>query len=486
MKKKIYKKLTLTIAATSLLLPSTVTHAAEQTQNMQQTNHTTTQSDGLNHQSAPKEETPTQTPSTESDNSNTNESSQTEATTKPDNQTTDQTNNTTTNDESNTTPPTQEDTSQSQTKPQPNEQPDGGSTGGDTSQPPSGESNNTETDPTRPGETKPNESKPDETKPDEETPPQDNHVDKPDNNETDSSQGGGFIPQKGEGGSKPDKPKPDSSGSGETHKPEQPSVPDEPVTPEMPETPTTPEEPESRPNHTTDQNQSGHHAYQPNQQVTPISSSQPSADYMPTQANLGSAMPALNGGSDEHQSMDEMMPFSNFGLTGDRFGHLVTGSFKYNPFIVHQVGMISNDTHSTEDDVNAMLRPQNFSNNNNLNTLQQNTGYFKYQYFSPMRAQQYYTNLDLQILGLVTSDLGSMPDLKEIKREKKAEAEHTSKPSEDTKQNADKVKKSHEEKTTDNQKYPRLLNSLMIVFGAAFIWFIILMIMKRKKKSQSE
>lgn len=258
----------------------------------------------------------------------------------------------------------------------------------------------------------------------------------------------------------------------------------EPGEPSMPDGPTTPETPEQGPsdNNLPSNNKSGQNSYQPNQQVTPTSSYHPSADYIPNSSNFASATPSLNGGLNEQQASDEVMPFSNLGLIGDRYGHLITGSFRYNPFIVHQVGMISDDTQSTEDDVHAVLQPQNFSNNSNLNNLQQSTGYFKYQYFSPMRAQQYYANLDLQILGLVTSDLGSMPDLKEVKRDKHAEAKQTTKPSEDTKQNADKAKKKQEEKTTDNQKYPRLLNTLLIVFGVAFIWFIVLMIMKRKKQ----
>lgn len=465
MKKKVYKKLTLTIAATGLLLPNTVTHAAEQTPTNQQApvseqTETTTQSDGLNNQSAPAEETLTQNPSTENDSSNETTSSSVQSdqpkdtATQKDNQTTTQSNNTTTNEETNTT---QEDTSQNTTEPKPNTQPEDSSTGAEGSDNPNDSGNNTETEPTNP----------------DEKPPADDNTEEPeDNNETDKGQGGSTIPQRGEGDSYPVEPTP------EEPEPEQPSVPEGSVTPAVPETP----EPSSSNNNVPSNNKPGQNSYHPNQQVTPTSNYHPAGEFIPNSSNLASATPSLNSGANEQQTTEDVMPFSNLGLIGDRYGHLITGSFKYNPFIVHQVGMISDDTQSTEDDVHAVLQPQNFSNNSNLNNLQQSTGYFKYQYFSPMRAQQYYANLDLQILGLVTSDLGSMPDLKEVKRDKKAGAKQTTKPSEDTKQNADKAKKKHEEKTTDNQKYPRLLNTLMIVFGAAFIWFIILMIMKRKKQ----
>lgn len=480
MKKKVYKKLTLTIAATGLLLPNTVTHAAEQTPNNQhapvsEQTETTTQSDGLNNQSAPAEETLTQNPSTENDSSNETTSSSVQSdqpkdtATQKDDQTTTQSNNTTTNEETNTT---QEDTSQNTPEPKPNTQPEDSSTGAEGSDNPNDSGNNTETEPTNPDETNPDEPKPEDTNPDEKPPADDNTEEPEDNNETDKGQGGGTIPQRGEGGSHPVEPTP------EEPEPEQPSVPEGSVTPAVPETP----EPSSSNNNVPSNNKPGQNSYQPNQQVTPTSNYHPAGEFIPNSSNLASATPSLNSGANEQQTTEDVMPFSNLGLIGDRYGHLITGSFKYNPFIVHQVGMISDDTQSTEDDVHAVLQPQNFSNNSNLNNLQQSTGYFKYQYFSPMRAQQYYANLDLQILGLVTSDLGSMPDLKEVKRDKKAEAKQTTKPSEDTKQNADKAKKKHEEKTTDNQKYPRLLNTLMIVFGAAFIWFIILMIMKRKKQ----
>ncbi|UXR46063.1 SdrH family protein [Staphylococcus simulans] len=487
MKKKVYKKLTLTIAATGLLLPSTVTHAAEQTQKNQQvpvskqTETTKTQSDGLNNQSAPEEETLTQSPSdtsNESTSSSVQPNQQSDTTTQKEDQTTTQSNNTSTNEETNTT---QEDTSQDTTKPQPNDQPGGSSTGAESSDNPNDSSNNTETqpEPTNPEETNPEEPKPEETNP-EEKPSSGDNTEKPeDNSENDKGQGGGTIPQRGEGGSHPVEPSPEKPVPDEPT-PEEP----EPGEPSMPDGPTTPETPEQGPsdNNLPSNNKSGQNSYQPNQQVTPTSSYHPSADYIPNSSNFASATPSLNGGLNEQQAPDEVMPFSNLGLIGDRYGHLITGSFRYNPFIVHQVGMISDDTQSTEDDVHAVLQPQNFSNNSNLNNLQQSTGYFKYQYFSPMRAQQYYANLDLQILGLVTSDLGSMPDLKEVKRDKHAEAKQTTKPSEDTKQNADKAKKKQEEKTTDNQKYPRLLNTLLIVFGVAFIWCIVLMIMKRKKQ----
>ncbi|MGX8004925.1 SdrH family protein [Staphylococcus hominis] len=51
---------------------------------------------------------------------------------------------------------------------------------------------------------------------------------------------------------------------------------------------------------------------------------------------------------------------------------------------------------------------------------------FDFQYFNPLNAKEYYKNLDEQVLSLITSDIGSMPDLKKPKTIHKYEVEeHT-------------------------------------------------------------
>ncbi|MGX8003924.1 SdrH family protein [Staphylococcus hominis] len=48
---------------------------------------------------------------------------------------------------------------------------------------------------------------------------------------------------------------------------------------------------------------------------------------------------------------------------------------------------------------------------------------FRFQYFNPLNAKEYYKNLDEQVLSLITSDIGSMPDLKKPKTIQQSEAE---------------------------------------------------------------
>ncbi len=62
-----------------------------------------------------------------------------------------------------------------------------------------------------------------------------------------------------------------------------------------------------------------------------------------------------------------------------------------------------------------LFRKQNFSGNAYLNGLQQQSNYFRFQYFNPLKSERYYRNLDEQVLALITGEIGSMPDLKKPK-----------------------------------------------------------------------
>ena len=175
-------------------------------------------------------------------------------------------------------------------------------------------------------------------------------------------------------------------------------------------------------------------------------------------------------------------------LAGNRFGHIVTGSFKYNPFVINQVSRMSEDSNTTEGDIHSALEHQNFASNRDLNNLQESTGYFKYQFFNPTDAQQYYDNLDVQVLGLITGDIGSMPDLKRTKKSANFEVGSTNhakdysekliilrKREKKPKQKVKKIEKGH----------PRLIATLLTTF-AAFIWFIILMFIHRRNDENQE
>ena len=68
----------------------------------------------------------------------------------------------------------------------------------------------------------------------------------------------------------------------------------------------------------------------------------------------------------------------------------------------------------TDSDIYSLFRKQNFSGNEYLNSLQKGSNYFRFQYFNPLNASKYYENLDEQVLALITGEIGSMPDLKNL------------------------------------------------------------------------
>ena len=98
-----------------------------------------------------------------------------------------------------------------------------------------------------------------------------------------------------------------------------------------------------------------------------------------------------------------------------QYHHLFKDAFKYNPFIMQQFQNIRQED-LDEQNINAILKPERFENYAFLSALQENTNYFKFQSFSPLDSESYYKNLDKQVLGLVASEMGTMPDLKKTAR----------------------------------------------------------------------
>src|SRR5699024_11597002 len=100
----------------------------------------------------------------------------------------------------------------------------------------------------------------------------------------------------------------------------------------------------------------------------------------------------------------------------NRIRKMSTESFKYNPIVVNQAKQINdNQDDVSNKEILSMLRPHKFDDNSFLNELQKGTNYFKFQYFNPLKSQDYYQNLDNQVLALITGEIGSMPDLKNPK-----------------------------------------------------------------------
>ena len=136
----------------------------------------------------------------------------------------------------------------------------------------------------------------------------------------------------------------------------------------------------------------------------------------------------------------------------NRFNQYAKGAYKYNPYIINKVNHLDdNGEKITNKDFNHLIKKQKFDNQN-LNILQEDSQYFRFQYFNPLNAKEYYKNLDEQVLSLITNDIGSMPDLKKAKTIHKDEVEEE--------QHKKVITSSH--KKTESKSYIKTLNMILI------------------------
>ena len=135
----------------------------------------------------------------------------------------------------------------------------------------------------------------------------------------------------------------------------------------------------------------------------------------------------------------------------NRFNQYAKGAYKYNPYIINKVNHLDdNGEKITNKDFNHLIKKQKFDNQN-LNILQEDSQYFRFQYFNPLNAKEYYKNLDEQVLSLITNDIGSMPDLKKPKTIHKYEVEEHTKV----------ITSSH--KKSESKSYIKTLNMILIL-----------------------
>ena len=151
----------------------------------------------------------------------------------------------------------------------------------------------------------------------------------------------------------------------------------------------------------------------------------------------------------------------------NRFQSLATGSYKYNPFIINQINRLgNNEEYVTDQDFYRLFRKQSF-NNEYLNSLQRDSNYFRFEYFNPLNAKNYYKNLDEQVLALITGEIGSMPDLK--KPSDKKSDEEADIHSHDQDKIIDSNEDDKESANNNNDKYKNiniaLITSIIIIFA---------------------
>ncbi|UXR75723.1 MULTISPECIES: SdrH family protein [unclassified Staphylococcus] len=113
-------------------------------------------------------------------------------------------------------------------------------------------------------------------------------------------------------------------------------------------------------------------------------------------------------------------------LSSPAAAHLHT-SFKYNPLAMERFEQITTKGTVNQASIQSLEQKVTFKDNEFLNRIQQDSDYFRYQAFRPLAIKDYYKNLDKQVLGLITEEIGSMPDLKSNNKKPIASRQHEDK-----------------------------------------------------------
>lgn len=193
-------------------------------------------------------------------------------------------------------------------------------------------------------------------------------------------------------------------------------------------------------------------------------------------SNQGQWQPNGNQGNSQNPTGNDFV--------SQRFLALANGAYKYNPYILNQINQSGKEYGEvTDEDIYNIIRKQNFSGNAYLNGLQQQSNYFRFQYFNPLKSERYYRNLDEQVLALITGEIGSMPDLK--KPEDKPDSKQRSfEPHE--KDDFTVVKKQEDNKKSASTAYSKswlaIVCSMMVVFSIMLFLFV----KRNKKKNKNE
>ncbi len=278
----------------------------------------------------------------------------------------------------------------------------------------------------------------------------------------------------------PDKPNPDPKPDPDNPKPNPDPKPD-PNKPN-PDPKPDPDKPKPNPNPKPDPNK-------PNPNPSPDPDQPGDSNHSGGSKNGGTWNPNASDGSNQGQWQPNGNQGNSQNPTGNdfvsqRFLALANGAYKYNPYILNQINKLGKDYGEvTDEDIYNIIRKQNFSGNAYLNGLQQQSNYFRFQYFNPLKSERYYRNLDEQVLALITGEIGSMPDLK--KPEDKPDSKQRSfEPHE--KDDFTVVKKQEDNKKSASTAYSKswlaIVCSMMVVFSIMLFLFV----KRNKKKNKNE
>ncbi|HDG9446803.1 TPA: hypothetical protein PBX20_002172 [Staphylococcus aureus] len=269
----------------------------------------------------------------------------------------------------------------------------------------------------------------------------------------------------------PDKPKPNPNPKPDPDKPKP-----------NPNPKPDPDKPKPNPNPKPDPNK-------PNPNPSPDPNQPGDSNHSGGSKNGGTWNPNASDGSNQGQWQPNGNQGNSQNPTGNdfvsqRFLALANGAYKYNPYILNQINQLGKEFGEvTDEDIYNIIRKQNFSGNAYLNGLQQQSNYFRFQYFNPLKSERYYRNLDEQVLALITGEIGSMPDLK--KPEDKPDSKQRSfEPHE--KDDFTVVKKQEDNKKSASTAYSKswlaIVCSMMVVFSIMLFLFV----KRNKKKNKNE
>ncbi|HHT9281237.1 TPA: SdrH family protein [Staphylococcus aureus] len=277
-------------------------------------------------------------------------------------------------------------------------------------------------------------------------------------------------------------PSPDSKPDPNNQNPSPNPKPDPDKPKPNPDPKPDPDKPKPNPNPKPDPNK-------PNPNPSPDPDQPGDSNHSGGSKNGGTWHPNASDGSNQGQWQPNGNQGNSQNPTGNdfvsqRFLALANGAYKYNPYILNQINKLGKDYGEvTDEDIYNIIRKQNFSGNAYLNGLQQQSNYFRFQYFNPLKSERYYRNLDEQVLALITGEIGSMPDLK--KPEDKPDSKQRSfEPHE--KYDFSVVKKQEDNKKSASTAYSKswlaIVCSMMVVFSIMLFLFV----KRNKKKNKNE
>ncbi|EMJ3918445.1 hypothetical protein W762_01760 [Staphylococcus aureus VET0809S] len=277
----------------------------------------------------------------------------------------------------------------------------------------------------------------------------------------------------------PDKPKPNPEPKPDPDKPK--PNPDPKPDPDKPN-PNPDPKPDPNPNPKPDPNK-------PNPNPSPNPNQPGDSNHSGGSKNGGTWNPNASDGSNQGQWQPNGNQGNSQNHTGNdfvsqRFLALANGAYKYNPYILNQINKLGKDYGEvTDEDIYNIIRKQNFSGNAYLNGLQQQSNYFRFQYFNPLKSERYYRNLDEQVLALITGEIGSMPDLK--KPEDKPDSKQRSfEPHE--KDDFTVVKKQEDNKKSASTAYSKSWLAIVCSMIVVFSIMLFLFVKRNKKKNKNE